>query len=143
MLAILGPFPFGIKTASYNSFQRSTAERWASSPRIGKRASKQHLGPGDDTITLSGVLMPEISGGRSNLDILRALERGGLAWPFIDGEGQIYGLWVITNITEKRSEMMRNGEARKIEFTLTLERHDDTDIDLIGALTRVALGLVT
>ena len=142
MLAILGLFPFQLSTAPFDEFKRDTAERWASNARVGKRAVKQHLGPGDDVITLSGTLSPEITGGRLSLDILRIMQSEGKAWPYIDGEGFIYGLWTIKSISETRTYMFKDGAPRQIDFTVTIERADSSDIEKIGVLTRIGLSLL-
>ena len=45
--------------------------------------------------------------------------------PLIDGVGQIYGMYVLTETNTTRSEFDRYGKAKKIEFSLTLERCDE------------------
>ena len=49
----------------------------------------------------------------------------GLAWPLIDGVGSIYGMYVITGLQETHREFDRYGKAKKIEFTLSLQRVDE------------------
>ncbi|MCW8966889.1 MAG: phage tail protein [Candidatus Pacearchaeota archaeon] len=141
MMAALGMFVFKLDTVPFQKLQRTTNWRWATNSRIGKRPSYQNLGPGEDAITLSGVLLPEITGGRTSLDALRAMADSGMAWTLIDGEGYIYGLWVIESVTEDRSEFFKDGAARKIEFSLALKRSDDSYIDKLGSLTRIGLTL--
>lgn len=141
MMAALGMYVFKLDTVPFQKLQRSTSWRWASNSRIGKRPSLQNIGPGDDNINLSGVLLPEITGGRTSLDALRAMADSGMAWTLIDGEGYIYGLFVIENVTEDRSEFFKDGAARKIEFSLALKRADDSYIDKLGSLTRIGLAL--
>ncbi|HBC8464025.1 TPA: phage tail protein, partial [Escherichia coli] len=41
------------------------------------------------------------------------------------GVGQIYGMYVITAVRTTRSELDRHGKAKKIEFTVSLERCDE------------------
>ena len=65
----------------------------------------------------------------------------GMAWTLIDGEGYIYGLWVIESVTEDKSEFFKDGAARKIDFSLALKRADDSYIDKLGSLTRIGLAL--
>lgn len=139
MMAALGMFVFKLDTAPFQKLQRTTNWRWATNSRIGKRPSYQSLGPGEDAITLSGVLLPEITGGRTSLDALRTMADSGMAWTLIDGEGYIYGLWVIESVTEDRSEFFKDGAARKIEFSLAIKRADDSNIDKLGSLTRIGL----
>lgn len=132
-LATLGAFIFELKTAPYDQLQRSTTQRWASNPRVGRRAAQQHIGPGDDHITLSGTLMPELTGGPAQLDALRAMQASGRDWILLDGSGRIWGQWIIQSIDETRSEFFADGTARQIEFSLKLQRSDD-DGDALGPL---------
>jgi hypothetical protein len=141
MMATLGLFVFQLKTAPFQQLRRSTRWRWASNSRIGVRPSYQHLGQGEDAITLTGTLLPEITGGRVSIDALRVMADAGKAWPLIDGEGTIYGLWFIDSIEETRSVFFKDGAARKIEFSLSLKRADDSKIDQLGSLTRLGLSL--
>ncbi|WP_052443948.1 phage tail protein [Pectobacterium brasiliense] len=46
----------------------------------------------------------------------------GKAWPLIEGTGNIYGMYMITNINETRSEFFNDDKALHISFTLRLER---------------------
>lgn len=142
MLATLGFFVFALKTAPFKQLQRSTGWRWVGNNRVGKRAAYQFAGPGDDTITLSGVLRPEITGGPTTLDALRLMGDQGQAWPLIGGDGTIYGLWMIQNVDETKTAFFPDGTARKIEFSLSLKRADDTNIDKLGVITRLGLGLL-
>ncbi|MEH2767555.1 phage tail protein, partial [Klebsiella pneumoniae] len=43
----------------------------------------------------------------------------------IDGVGSIYGMYVITGLQETHQEFDRYGKAKKIEFTLSLQRVDE------------------
>ena len=58
MLMALGQFVFGLDTLAFDTLRRATAWRHPSNSRVGAMPARQSLGPGDDTITLSGVLAP-------------------------------------------------------------------------------------
>ena len=49
----------------------------------------------------------------------------GLAWPRSDGVGSIYGMYVMTGLQATHQEFDRYGKAKKIEFTLSLQRVDE------------------
>lgn len=134
MLSVLGLFVFELSSGAYQQLQRSDTENWASQSRIGTRASWQHIGAGDDTITLSGILYPEISGGKLSLDILREMKNSGKSWTFMLGTGAILGQYIINNIDETHQYFFKNGQSRKIEFRLKLIRSDNANIDLLGNL---------
>ncbi|MBR9880780.1 MAG: phage tail protein [Gammaproteobacteria bacterium] len=135
MLMALGMFVFQTRSVPYQQLQRATQWRHASQSRVGDRPAYQFVGPGADTITLSGTLLPEFTGGRLDLDEIRDMADEGKAWPLVEGTGRQYGLWVITGVNETSSTFFRDGAAQKIEFTITLEHVDDQRTDLIGNLT--------
>ena len=73
----LGQFVFSLPTLAYNEFRRSSAWRHPSNSRVGARPARQSLGPGDDTITLTGVLAPEFKGDPRAIEQLRAMAEEG------------------------------------------------------------------
>ena len=135
MLMALGMFVFQPRSVPYQQLQRAPQWRHANQSRVGDRPAYQFVGPGADTITLSGTLLPEFTGGRLDLDEIRDMADEGKAWPLVEGTGRQYGLWVITGVNETSSTFFRDGAAQKIEFTITLEHVDDQRTDLIGNLT--------
>ena len=134
MLA-LGLFVFGLETLPYQDFQRSTDWRHASNSRVGRRAGWQFFGVGEDAITLTGVLYPEITGGKLNLAMIRYMAETGKAWPLMQGTGDYFGLYIIESVEESGSLFFSDGTARKIEFTLKLTRVDDDVPDMVGSAT--------
>ncbi|AWK40035.1 phage tail protein [Photorhabdus laumondii subsp. laumondii] len=134
MMAALGLFVFMLKTTPYQSMQHQQSWRHAFNSRIGIRPAWQFLGPGNDTMTLSGSLYPEITGGRLSLTVLQVMADSGKAWSFIDGSGTVYGMFVIESIDQTKTEFMSNGSARKIDFTLTLRRVDSSLGEMFGDL---------
>jgi phage protein U len=132
MMMALGMFVFGMPTLAYQEFQRQTEWRHGSTSRIGVRPARQFLGPGDDSITLPGVLVPELTGSVLSLDVLRIMGDTGKAWPMIEGTGRIYGIYVIESLNETRTLFFPDGAARRIEFTLSLKRIDEGRIEQLG-----------
>ena len=132
MMMAMGLYIFSLKTAAYQQLQRQTAWRHPSNSRIGALPARQYLGKGDDTITLSGLIMPELTGERVSLDALRLMGDTGKAWPLVEGTGRIYGLWIIESLFETNTLYFQDGAPRRIDFTLTLQRVDDSQIELLG-----------
>lgn len=124
MMMALGQFVFAVSTVAYQQLQRSTSWRHATQSRIGERPSSQFLGEGDDTISLSGTLMPEFTGGRFYMAYLRIMANSGQAFPMAEGTGKLYGFWVIESIEETSSTFMRDGIEQQIDFTLKLRQVD-------------------
>lgn len=137
MLMTLGLFVFELKSLPLKQLQRSANWRHPKSERVGERAARQFLGPGDETIDLSGTLMPEITGGPSNLDMVREMADQGKAWGLVDGNGSVWGQFVIESVQDTRSEFLPTGEARKIEFSLKLVRLDTRRTDQLGDLSDI------
>jgi phage protein U len=120
----LGLFVFELDTLSYQELQRRSSWRHAEQQLVGARPASQYLGPGDDVITLTGVVLPEFAGMPTSLAVLRLMADQGAAWVLVEGTGTLYGAFVITELQETRSLFYATGEPRRIEFTLTLKRVD-------------------
>ena len=135
MMMALGMFVFSLETLAYQEFQRQTDWRHGSTSRIGTNPARQYMGRGEDSITLPGVLLPGLAGSPLSLDTLRMMADTGKAWPLVQGDGRIFGLWVIESLSETRTLFFRDGAARRIEFNLKLSRIDDGRVDLLGSLT--------
>ena len=116
MMMVLGLYVFMLRTVPYQELQYQRSWRHAANSRVNRRPSTQFLGPDNDMLTLSGVLMPEITGGRLSLLALEQMAEQGKAWPLIEGSGTIYGMYVI-------------------EFTLSLKRVDESLSDMFGDLS--------
>lgn len=143
MMMTYGLFVFSLGTAAYQELQRQTDWRHAAQSRVGGRPARQFLGPGEDTITLTGTLLPEFTGGQSHLDELRRMANDGDAWPLIEGTGAYYGLYVIERLDERKSRFFRDGAAQRLEFDLTLQRIGDDERERLGVLDGAALGMLT
>lgn len=142
MMLSLGMFVFSLSTLAYQELQRQTNWRHASNSRVGAPPALQFVGRGDDTITLPGIILPELAGSVLSLDALRLMANTGKAWPMVEGTGRIYGLWVIESLSETKTVFFRDGTPRRIEFTLTLKRTDDDRIDLLGTATSTGLNIL-
>ena len=134
MMMCLGQFVFSLSTLAYQDFQRQTQWRHPSNSRVGARPARQFAGPGDDTITLQGLLAPELTGTIESLDKLREMADTGSAWPLVEGTGRVYGLYAIESLSEGKTLFFQDGAARRIEFTVNLVRVDDDRIVRMGRL---------
>lgn len=135
MMMTLGLFVFTLKTVPYQELQLQKQWRHASNGRIGKRPVLQFLGPDTDTITLSGILMPEITGGTLSMLVLEQMAETGKGWPLIGGDGTIYGTFIIESMNTTRSEFLQDGAARKIDFNIALKRVDESLTAMLGDLS--------
>lgn len=118
----LGMFSFGVDTLAYQEFSRTMDWRHASADRMGAMPAFQYVGPGMDSISLPGIIMPEFTGPDTSLDELRDMADTGDAYSLVRTDGIIIGQYMIRSIGEKQSYFLPGGGARRIEFTIELER---------------------
>lgn len=126
MMMCLGMFVFGLQTIAYQTLQRRTEWRHAKNSRVGARPAMQYLGPGDDTITLSGWVAPEFTGSAASVALVRRMAATGAAYLLLAGTGDVLGAFKVTSIEETQTLFYADGSARRIEFSITLECVDDT-----------------
>lgn len=127
MLLSLGMFAFSIDDALFDQLRRRRTWRHPSGDRVGARPSSQFAGPGDDLITLAGLLAPGQIGRADALEDLAAMADTGEAYPLVDGEGYVYGAFVIEGLDESKKFFGVTGQARSNDFTLDLKRVDDDE----------------
>ena len=123
-LLSLGLFVFSLSTLTFDELQRKMDWRHAKAERQGVRAASQFLGPGEDSISLPGSIVPGVAGDYGSLTRLREMAASGDAWPLVDGAGTVLGQFRIMSIDERQSYHVAGGFARKIDFALDLERAD-------------------
>ncbi|ACA89360.1 MULTISPECIES: phage tail protein [Burkholderia cepacia complex] len=141
MMMALGLFVFSLSTLPYQELKRRRGWRYASNNRVGKKPARQYVGEADETINLSGVLLPELTGGDLSLAVIEAMADQHTAWPLIEGTGHIYGMFTIDDIDTTRTLFFDDGAARRIEFTIALTRNDD--IDMLGIVTDAIKGAIS
>lgn len=137
MMMIFGMFVFSIPTATYQSLQRTTSWRHASNSRVGQAPAYQYTGPGEDNITLDGSIVPEF-GSQLSLTALRLMGNTGKSFPLIAGNGKIYGIWKIDSLDETQTYFFKNGQPRKVEFSLKLSKTKSAGALISGVLGAVA-----
>ncbi len=125
MLAALGMFVFETASAPFEELSRRRAWRHERTKRFGARDAGQYVGPGEDQVTISGAIVPGITGGYSAIEQLAAMAETGEAWPLSDGTGTVFGHFTIDALDEGHKYLSENGKARRIDFTLTLTRTGD------------------
>ncbi|TAN71131.1 MAG: phage tail protein, partial [Magnetospirillum sp.] len=96
VMMALGGYRFSLSTAAYQDLDRTNEYRWAAQERMGRRSARQFTGPGDETIALSGVILPHYRGGLGQLDAMRAEAGKGKPLMLVDGLGRVWGKYCIT-----------------------------------------------
>jgi len=125
-------FVFALETAPYQEFQQQIGWRHPSNNRVGRRPSRQFTGLDDETVNLSGVLLPELSGGDNTIELLRQMGDTGQPYVLIEGTGRFYGMFELDTLSVTRTLFFRDGKARRIEFALRLTRVDGPFDDVAG-----------
>lgn len=140
-MLILGGFPFMLETAPFQSLARSSGWNWPEQQVIGSPPALQYTGKQAETVTLTGMLCPELTGDRSSLESLRLLADLGRPLPLVSGTGLFMGLWVIEELQQDEDVHFADGVPRRMMFTLSLKKYGDLSNLLgtaLGSLSRVA-----
>jgi len=125
VMLMLGGFKFSLNTAVFIELQRSTSYRWPAQERVGQFDALQFTGPGDDRITLPGVVFPDWRGGAGQVDDLRRLASQGRPLRLIASTGAMLGAWVIEHVDEVQAFHKPDGSPRRQEFTVTIRKFGD------------------
>jgi phage protein U len=136
----LGSINFALNTAVYQEMQRTAEYNWPGQERFGQLAALQYTGPGEETMTLPGVIYPTYKGSANAIANLRTLASLGQPQMLMDSQGKLYGNWVIVRVEEKRSEFALLNMPKKIEFSVTLKRFDGKDGSLLPNLAGTSAG---
>ena len=121
----LGAYAFSLDTAAYAQLEHAAAFRWAALDRHGREAALQYLGPGEETISLSGVVYPHCRGGVAQVAAMRDEAARGEPLLLVDGLGKVHGLWAVQKVTETRRVLFADGTPRRIEFTLAMRYYGE------------------
>lgn len=121
----LGNYRFGIDTAAYQEFKRTTPFTWAAQSRSGRQPALKFTGMGKETIELSGTLYPTYRGGLGQMAAMRREAGKGKPLNLTDGWGNTRGLWCIESIEETQTCFLPYNIPQKIVFHLTLSAYGD------------------
>ncbi|KAE9526055.1 phage tail protein [Testudinibacter aquarius] len=125
-MMIFGLFVFTQQTIPYQELSRQLNWRHPTNSVIGRLPKTQFTGKESETITINGVLMPSLTGGRMSLGMLELMAEMGKSYPLIGGNFEFFGFFVIESFSETRSFLFADGAARRIEFSMTLKRTNDS-----------------
>lgn len=136
MLYQIGPISMDTFPFNADKFKRKASADIAKKPVIGTLKPKEFMGEGDEQITLSGQLLPSKIGGLSELDALDNFRTGGASLPVIRGDGVSLGWYIIENVSEDHTELMRDGVGFKVSYSISLTKSqpDGGAVGIIGAV---------
>ncbi|MDD2170682.1 phage tail protein [Glaesserella parasuis] len=123
----LGLFVFMRQTVPYQETSRELSWNRPTNSVVGKLPRTQFTGKASETMTISGTLIPELTGGRLSLTALELMAEQGKPYPLIDGATfMVLGWFVIENISVQSSLFFGDGAPRRLDFSLSLKRVDDS-----------------
>ncbi|AUO25282.1 MAG: phage tail protein [Pseudomonas sp.] len=117
---VLGSFIFGLSRGfAYDTLGRVSSGGWVSLEIIAGKPKSSQTGQALETLTFGGKAARAT--GMARLDELRALQAMRTPLPLVDGIGRNWGLWTIKSVDEKQANVIDDGTAMLINWTLTLE----------------------
>lgn len=138
MLFQIGPLSldtFGLEVAE---FEEEVGADFAEHALVGRRVDLEFSGPGEETLELSGSLLPFRDGGLSLFALAKSLARAGAPQFVMRGDGEVYGWYVIKKAKGRHKLIMPTGVGFVVEHSLSLRRVDDpgqaSGASLIGSI---------
>lgn len=119
----LGEFRFSLATASPDSIQSNEGYTWAEQAVMNSAPALQFTGIDAPTKSLRGRIFPQFRGGLSQLDKMREMGRKGEPLTLVNASGVVLGDWVILSIDQTETLHDKEGNAKRLEFTLNLKRY--------------------
>ena len=142
VLGILGMFIFSMSSIPFQSYDRSQNWNHPHQNTVGGTPPSQFTGSEPEEVTINAELRPEITGGVQRIEDLREMAQTGKAYPFILGNGQVLGSYVIVSIKENSNQLNYDGSARAISFSMTLKKVSDIALGLEGRALLKPVGIV-
>lgn len=121
-LMSLGAVLFTPSLRGLSEVRRMAEWRYPVIARVGLAPARQSLGPGTETISMSGVIHPHWRGGVADVQTLR--DAGREPARLLDGAGRDLGLWAVLRVEETWTRQL-HGRPRRIAFTAELGRVGD------------------
>ncbi|TDF41883.1 phage tail protein [Alteromonadaceae bacterium M269] len=121
----LGGFVFSIaEKTPYAKLSRITSGGWQSVPIYSGRPLRFNFGRPGDRLRLSGEWF--YKEGMAKLDELRALQAEEKPLLLTDSYGNNLGRWTLDQITDNQDDLISDGTALSMQWTLELESyHND------------------
>lgn len=115
----LGSFIFGLsRNFAYSGIVRLSDGGWTDLEVVMGKPKSRQAGQNAQTLKISGKSMYAVAMQR--LDELRALQALRVPLPMVDGIGTHWGFWRINSVTETQSEVIDDGTAMVINWSVDL-----------------------
>jgi len=124
MLFHIGPLAVDTMPFTAESYSREGGAELAAKAVMGGLQPREVTGEADETITISGQLLPTRIGGMSELDLAFSLSTSATKVPLMRGDGRMLGWYVIEKVSEQHSDLTRHGVGFVVRYTLNLVKVD-------------------
>jgi phage protein U len=127
MLWQIGPVTLSTFPLSTTGVEREDVADFAVHDLLGRRKGREHVGEGDDSITMRGSILPfaPMLDGRRELEMLRGAMKSGEPQLVMRGDGTNMGWYVVESISETATEIQYNGVGFRIDVEWKLTKVSD------------------
>jgi hypothetical protein len=135
-LYVLGGVVMDTRPFNADTFDRSASADLVEKAVMGGLKPSEFMGEGEDTLTITGQLLPFKTGGLAEFDVLDEMRRTGARFPVMRGDGKRLGTYAITQLSERHNLLMKNGVGFTVQYSVSLRK---TQADYDGGAIIAAL----
>lgn len=129
----LGRFAFRALGFSFTEQGRGLETPWAELETVGRMDALQWTGPKSETFSIKGVIFDPEFGGQASLDGLRGAAKSGTPLMLVTRQGRVKGKHIVVSVSEDRSYIQANGQARLNAYSIELKLYDQKGGGGLGA----------
>lgn len=126
VLLSLGDFMFTVSGLAYSQFRREMSWRWAEQSRIGQSDLLQYVGAPRKTVVFEGEAHPRYGQSIRALALLEQEAERKVPLLLINADGDVFGYWVITDLSDSAGGISPGGGGRHTTFSLTIKHYADS-----------------
>lgn len=116
-MAKIGDYPFRMDNGVIDTIRRKRVFGFAKAQPVGTGPTYQAVGGVDDTFDVSGhFIMKSVTAFQEFVD--EAAKKEPMS--FVAGHGEVYGMVIVLEIDENRTQLINNGAHTKLDFTMKL-----------------------
>lgn len=144
MLTQVGPLTFDTFPCSLDAIDEEVSADFAKHSLLNRRQGYEAEGPGDETLTLSGEILPFHIGGLSEVSLAKQMCRAQEPQFVMRGTGEVLGWYVIMKVRLRHggeAAIGPGGIGYVVKHEMVLERIDDPGSDAGSGLIGLVLSL--
>jgi phage protein U len=125
MLYQVGTVQFEVLPFNTHDVSGDSSTDYADKDVVGARRPAEHVGEGEENLSLKGKIFPHAIGGLSSLNELQALRASGRPQFVMRGDGTVMGWFTIRQISQQHSHLDVRGVGGMIDFEVSMKRAPD------------------